>query len=110
MTATNRPTKKQLAAATGIVNAVLANHPELIKGRRPAILTDRRKLYQMYAHLEKVKEALFDDRARARKLKKYDEVQLLTEAIFHVSQSVAHLNMISRHRFHCSVSDLEVYK
>lgn len=80
------------------------------KPRRPAILTDRRKLYQVYAHLDKVKGALMDDRTRAKKARKLDEVQLLTEAIFHVAQSVANLNMISRHRFHCSVADLEVYK
>lgn len=78
-------------------------------GRSP-LVRSRRQMYQEYSHLMKVKASAFDDRAAARKARKLDEVQLLTEAIYHTSKAMAFLNTVARHRFGCDLEDLEVYK
>lgn len=78
-------------------------------GRNPVIRA-RRVIYQQYAHLQKVRLGLFNERHAARKARKLDEVQMLTEAIFHLARAQAYLNTVSRHRFACDLEDLEVYK
>lgn len=81
-----------------------------LQGRRSPALAERRRLYQVYARLEKARGDLVEERRMARRLRRLDEVQFLTESIYHLARSIAHLQLVSKRRYNTDLEALASYK
>jgi hypothetical protein len=84
--------------------------PEPVPAGWKARQAARRSLAQTFARLTKSGSELFELRREARKAKRLDEVQDLTESIFHIKMAVTHLRHIARREFDKSLEELEGYK
>ncbi len=70
----------------------------------------RRRLIQVYHRLDKTVTDLIDERKAERKAKRLDNVQNLTEAIFHTKLAITYLRQIARSDFDKSLEELEGYR
>ncbi len=71
---------------------------------------DRRTMHQTYGHAMAMLDRLWSFRDVAKEARHLDDVQFATEAIYHLKQSLAYMNILSRHKFGCDAEDLATYK
>lgn len=70
----------------------------------------RRDLVQDFHRLVKTCASLVEARKDARAWKRLDDVQNLTEAIYHIKLAITYLRQIARSAFDKSLEELEGYK